>query len=205
MSVGTSHTSHAGSSEPGAPAIAARRRANALLAAILIPLGLLTVAGMLLLWPSGDTTEISVANPYATADGVVFETGTVQRAELADCPSSQPTVDAGGEALSCLVAFTVPDAGGPLAPVEVTPELAKASAVEPGDRIRYLNLDGVIQGGSAPYVSTPSSSSRWRGGADSGPCSGSSARCSSSPSSSCPASSRASPRCCSGSWARWRS
>ncbi|MHA7263264.1 YibE/F family protein [Arthrobacter sp. TMN-37] len=152
MSVGTSHTSTAGSSEPTAPMIAARRRANTLLAAILIPLGLLTGAGMWLLWPSGDTSGISVANPYATAEGVAFETGTVQRAAFEDCPSSQPTVDAGGKALTCLVAFTVPDAGGPTVPVEVTPELAKASAVEAGDRIRYLNLEGVIQGGSAPYV-----------------------------------------------------
>ena len=65
---------------PSAEALAARRRANALLTWILVPLALLAAAGMILLWPSGDGS-IEVANPYATADGVVFETGAVQRAE----------------------------------------------------------------------------------------------------------------------------
>ena len=77
-----------------------RRRANLLLSAILVPLGVLTLIAMVLLWPSGDRSSLDVASPYATADGVSFETGTVREVAEADCPSSQPTVDAGGAALT---------------------------------------------------------------------------------------------------------
>ncbi|MHA7155337.1 YibE/F family protein [Arthrobacter sp. TMN-50] len=150
--MGHSHPHDTGNSEPSAATIGARQRANLLLAAILVPVGVLTIIGMILLWPSGDRSSVTIANPYATAEGVSIEVGQVERVSLEDCPSSQPTVDAGGEALQCQVASTVPDAGGPPIPVEVTPELARAGAVEAGDRIRYLNLDGVIQGGSAPYI-----------------------------------------------------
>lgn len=150
--MGHSHSQDTGNSELSASTIGARRRANLLLSAILVPLGILTVIGMILLWPSGDRSDVTVANPYATADGVSIDAGQVQRISREDCPSSQPTVDAGGVAQQCQVAYTLPDAGGAEVPVEVTPELARANAVEPGDRIRFLNLDGVIQGGSAPYI-----------------------------------------------------
>ncbi|WP_247828593.1 YibE/F family protein [Arthrobacter antioxidans] len=152
MPVGHSHQHTSGSSEPSAPAIAARRRANLLLAAILVPLGVVTLIAMMLLWPSGDRSSLTVASPYATAEGVSFDRGTVREVREADCPSSRPTVDAGGTALTCTVAYTQPALGGDLVPVEVTPELAKAEAVEPGDEIRYLDLATVVQGGAAPYV-----------------------------------------------------
>ncbi|WP_165802603.1 YibE/F family protein [Arthrobacter sp. Bz4] len=150
--MGHSHTHDTGNSEPSPATIGARKRANLLLATILVPIGVLTVIGMMLLWPSGDRSSVTISNPYATADGVSIDVGQVERVSEEDCPSSQPTVDAGGEALQCQVAYTAPDAGGALVPVEVTPELARAGAVEAGDKIRYLNLDGVIQGGSAPYI-----------------------------------------------------
>ncbi|WP_081746823.1 YibE/F family protein [Arthrobacter sp. H5] len=140
------------SSEQRASLIGTRRRANLLLGAILVPIGIITIIGMMLLWPSGDRSELSVADPYATAPGASFDTGKVQRVALEDCPSSQPTVDAGGEAQQCQVAHTVPDAGGSAVPVELNPEIARSGAVEAGDTIRYLNLEGIIQGGSAPYV-----------------------------------------------------
>ncbi|MEC5200262.1 putative membrane protein [Arthrobacter sp. PL16] len=153
--MGHSHlhvTSATGSSGPSASAIATRRRATLLLSAILVPLGVVTLIAMVLLWPSGDRSSLAVANPYATADGVSFDRGTVREVGEADCPSSQPTVDAGGTALTCTIAYTQPALGGEVIAVEVTPELAKTNAVEPGDEIRYLNLANVIQGGAAPYV-----------------------------------------------------
>lgn len=126
-----------------------RRRANFLLAAILVPIGVATIVGMFLLWPSGDRSDITVASPLATAAGTSMDVGTVQRVVLEDCPSSQPTVEAGGKAQQCLVAHTLPDAGGSAVPVELNPEIARSGQVDPGDSIRYLNLDGVISAGSA--------------------------------------------------------
>lgn len=140
------------SPEQNAALAGTRRRANFLLAAILVPLGIVTLIGVILLWPSTDSSGISVADPLATAPGTSMDVGTVQRVVLEDCPSSQPTVDAGGEAQQCLVAYTQPDAGGSAVPVELNPEIARSGQMEPGDSIRYLNLEGVISGASAPYI-----------------------------------------------------
>ncbi|WP_394250339.1 YibE/F family protein [Arthrobacter pityocampae] len=151
MPVGFSYQ-HVSSAEPSVAAIAARRRATLLLSAVLVPLGVVTLVAMMLLWPSGDRSSVSVADPYATADGVRFDRGTVRGFTDADCPSSQTTVDAGGTALTCTIAFTQPARGGAPVPVEVTAELAMTGAVEPGDEIRYLDLASVVEGGAAPYV-----------------------------------------------------
>ena len=64
MGSGHSHAS-TGHSEPTPEAMAARRKANRILAAVLIPLTLLTLAGMAMLWPSGSKDGISLANPYS--------------------------------------------------------------------------------------------------------------------------------------------
>ena len=103
-----------------------RRRANFLLSAILVPLGVITLLGMILLWPGSDASGIQVADPLATAPGTSMDVGPVQRVVLEDCPSYQPTVDAGGEAQQCLVAHTQPDAGGSPVPVELNPEIARS-------------------------------------------------------------------------------
>ncbi len=139
-------------SEPSASVMATRKRATLLLSALLVPLGVLTLVAMVLLWPSGDRSSLTVASPYATAEGVSFDRGTVREVGRGDCPSSQATVDAGGTASTCTIAYTQPAAGGGLIPVEVTPELAKAGSVEAGDEIRYLDLSAVGQGAAAPYV-----------------------------------------------------
>ncbi|MFC3298724.1 YibE/F-like protein [Arthrobacter agilis] len=148
----TTSANATGDSEPSASTIATRRRATVLLSIILVPLGVVTLIAMVLLWPSGDRGSISVANPYATAEGVRFDVGTVREVGEADCPSSQPTVAAGGPAQTCTIAYTRPAQGGDLVPVEVTPELAQTDAVQAGDRIRYLDLSAVMQGGAAPFV-----------------------------------------------------
>lgn len=137
---------------PGAAALAARRRANLLLAAILLPVTLLTLVGMILLWPSGTPTGADAPDPYATAPGVSFDVGTVSRVVQEDCPTSQAAVEAGMEAQQCMVAYTQPDAGGSPLPVEITPEIAASHGVEAGDTIRYLNLSGVMGGQEGAYV-----------------------------------------------------
>ena len=139
---------HGHSHTPAAPlsrsARDRRRRANILLSAVLVPLAVLTAVAMLLMWPSGERGEVRLGNPYQAAPGVSFDTGTVQETGNDGCPSQGQS--GGDMALPCLIASTLPDAGGPAVPVEITPEVALSHGVEPGDRIRYLNLSGIMQG-----------------------------------------------------------
>ncbi|MGK3956647.1 YibE/F family protein [Arthrobacter sp. R4] len=165
MGSGHTHVSQ-GHSEPTAQAIAARRKANYILAAILVPLTLLTLAAMAMLWPSGSKEGISLANPYSAAPGVTFDTGKIQSVVVEPCmqgsvaqnPADASGQDAGqpnsGQAGSgsqgsdCTFAFTEPDQGGSPVKVVINPDVAESHGVKPGDQIRYLNLSNA-QGASA--------------------------------------------------------
>ena len=154
MGSGHTHVSQ-GHSEPTAQAIAARRKANYILAAVLVPLTLLTLAAMAMLWPSGSKEGISLANPYSAAPGVTFDTGKIQGVVVESCMQGTAAPDAnsgqqasGGEGSDCTFAFTEPDKGGSPVKVVINPDIAKSHGVKPGDQIRYLNLSNA-QGASA--------------------------------------------------------
>lgn len=170
MGSGHTHVSQ-GHSEPTAQAIAARRKANYILAAILVPLTLLTLAAMAMLWPSGSKEGISLANPYSAAPGVTFDTGKIQSVVVEPCmqgsvaqnPADASGQDAGGQdagqpdsgqagsgspGSDCTFAFTEPDQGGSPVKVVINPDVAESHGVKPGDQIRYLNLSNA-QGASA--------------------------------------------------------
>jgi uncharacterized membrane protein len=158
MGSGHSH-SHTGHSEPAPEAVAARKRANRLLAAILVPLTLLTLVAMAMLWPSGSREGINLASPYATAPGVTFDNGKIQRVVLEPCsPGSQQPAGPSGQPAQqgseCTFAFTEPDKGGSAVKVVISPDVAKSHGVRVGDHIRYLNLSQA-QGASAAQ-GTPS-------------------------------------------------
>ncbi|MDP9886617.1 putative membrane protein [Pseudarthrobacter enclensis] len=171
MGAGHSHAS-LDHSEPTPQAMAARRKANRILAAVLIPLALLTLAGMAALWPSGSKEGISLANPYSTAPGVTFDTGTIQSVVTGSCiegagqqsSGQQGTSDQGagqqspgqqgptqqgstqqppGQGSGCTFAYTDPDKGGSPVKVVINPDVASSHGVKPGDQIRYLNLSNV--------------------------------------------------------------
>jgi uncharacterized membrane protein len=137
---------------PTPQALAARKRANWILAAVLIPLTLLTLVAMVMLWPSGSKEGITLASPYAAAPGVTFDTGKIQRVVTGSCmdgaqPGAQPDasgqVPAAGEGAQgseCTFAFTEPDKGGSPVKVVINPDVAKSHGVKVGDNIRYLNL-----------------------------------------------------------------
>jgi len=129
-----------------------RRRARAILTAILLPVALATALGMVLLWPASGADRISLNDPYSTASGVVFATGTVQRTVTETCPSSGNTAAAGGTPQQCEVSYVIPAAGGTAIPVEVPPEIVAARGVQAGDGVRYLDLSGADTGSAAPYV-----------------------------------------------------
>jgi uncharacterized membrane protein len=165
--MGHSHShGHSEGSEPTPQAIASRKRANWLLAAVLVPLGVLTLVAMLLMWPSGSREGINFSSPYQAAPGVTFDTGKIQSVVVESCSqtgqtnssqsgnsqsgSSQPgnsqSNQTGGS--QCTFAYTVPDKGGEAVKVVINPDVAMSHGVDVGDSIRYLNLSGV-QGSSA--------------------------------------------------------
>src|SRR5919107_5264564 len=159
MGSGHSHAS-TGHSEPTPQAVAARSKANRILAAVLIPLPLLTLAGMAMLWPSGSKEGISLANPYSAAPGVTFDTGTTQSVATESCMQgvtqqgpgeqgqAQQSQTRQGQGSDCTFAFTEPDKGGSPVKVVINPDVAASHGVKPGDQIRYLNLSNA-QGASA--------------------------------------------------------
>ena len=143
--------------------LAARKKANWILAAILVPLTLLTLAAMAFLWPSGSKDGIKLASPYAAAPGVTFDTGKIQRVVVGSCSEAPASGEAGAqqgatggdagaqppqEGSQCTFAYTEPDKGGNPVKVIINPDIAKSHGVKPGDNIRYLNLSKA-QGASA--------------------------------------------------------
>ncbi|WP_413250500.1 YibE/F family protein [Sinomonas flava] len=161
-SPGHGHAGH-GHSHGGPPAgpaaAAARRRATWILAAVLVPLGLLTLVGMVSLWPSGDRSGLQLSNPYSVAQGVTMDTGTVRTVASEACAgASSSPASSGTSASTCSFASTQPDAGGAEVRVALNPDIVKSHGVKPGDRIRYLNLSRIQpqpqgQGGAAQAAS----------------------------------------------------
>src|SRR5512141_453101 len=110
MGAGHSHTPP-GHTEPTPQALAARKKANWILAAILVPLTLLTLAAMVMMWPSGSKEGIKLASPYAAAPGVTFDTGKIQRVVTGSCMDGSQQGQAGTDAApqqgsECTFAFT---------------------------------------------------------------------------------------------------
>lgn len=171
--MGHSH-GHSENSEPTPQALASRKRANWILAAILVPLGVLTLVAMMVMWPSGSREGISFSSPYQAAPGVTFDTGRIQSVVVESCtqtgqsntgqpntgqsnagqPDTGQNNQSGGS--QCTFAFTEPDKGGDVVKVVINPDVAMSHGVDVGDSIRYLNLSavqGTNAGSGAPaYV-----------------------------------------------------
>ncbi|MGF6835464.1 putative membrane protein [Paenarthrobacter sp. TE4293] len=165
MGHGHSH-GHSESSEPTPQALASRKRANWILAAILVPLGVLTLVAMMVMWPSGSREGITFSSPYQAAPGVTFDTGRIQSVVVESCTQTgqadagqnntgqnntgQTDPNQGGQAggSQCTFAFTEPDKGGDVVKVVINPDVAMSHGVDVGDSIRYLNLSAV-QGANA--------------------------------------------------------
>lgn len=124
-----------GDKPPTSEAVATRRRANLLLAAILAPLTALTIIGMILLWPSGDRENIHLAEAYG---GLSTQTGTVTGASILHCQGY--SADSEEPIVECLVVEVKPDAGGRGISLEIPPEITSQTRLEDGSRIRYLDL-----------------------------------------------------------------
>ncbi|WP_024820260.1 YibE/F family protein [Arthrobacter sp. 31Y] len=155
MGHGHSH-GHSEESDPTPQALASRKRANWILAAILVPVGVLTLVAMMVLWPSGSREGISFSSPYQAAPGVTFDTGRIQSVVVESCTQTgqstpgqtDPNQNNQSAGSQCTFAFTEPDKGGDVVKVVINPDVAMSHGVDVGDSIRYLNLSAV-QGANA--------------------------------------------------------
>ncbi|MCB7135628.1 YibE/F family protein [Cellulosimicrobium marinum] len=123
------------------PAAPTTRRVRLTLAALLVPLLLGTLAGLVALWPAADDVPDRI--PVA-AEGSTILRGTVT-GPVDEATSSVPArLDdgsrAGGE-----------DVGGDEITVQAPPEYV-AFGFETGDRLRVLYIEGAEAGGGTPYV-----------------------------------------------------
>ncbi|MCO4252940.1 YibE/F family protein [Pseudarthrobacter raffinosi] len=151
MGHGQSH-SH-GEPDPSPQAMALRRRANRLLLAVLVPLTLLTLAAMVLMWPSGSRDGITLTSPYSGAPGATFESGKIQRVVQESCTPGASQDAQSQRGSDCLFAFTEPDKGGSPVKVIINPDVAKSPGINTGDNISYLDLTSST--GAAANKATP--------------------------------------------------
>lgn len=128
-----------------------RRRANLILWILLAPVGIAALLGSILLWPTGNHAPF-LDDPYGAGPGVSMSTGTVTETLTETCPSSQGLQEVGGKELECEISHVAPDSAGITFALEVPPETTHSRPLQPGDRIKYLDLSEVSDGSATPYV-----------------------------------------------------
>ncbi|WP_454085284.1 YibE/F family protein [Georgenia sp. Marseille-Q6866] len=110
------------------------RRARLVLAAIVVPLLLATLAGLAWMWPTGETP---VGSQPLVADGMSIETAEV--VEVTGTPGAEVRAE-----------LLTGQGEGQVIPVQVPPEILENGTAE-GDRIRLLFTPAAL-GSGVPYV-----------------------------------------------------
>lgn len=110
------------------------RRARLVLTALVVPLLLATLAGLLWLWPTGETP---VGSQQLVADGMSIETAEV--VELTGTPGAEVRAE-----------LLTGEGEGQVIPVQVPPEILE-NGTDEGDRIRLLFSTAGL-GSGVPYV-----------------------------------------------------
>lgn len=89
---------------------AQQRRALKLMAAVLIPVALATVIGLILLWPSGTSDAERAAEQYFP-EGTLYPTGVIVAIEPYDCgvPGAEPGPNDAGRQICAIATVTVED------------------------------------------------------------------------------------------------
>jgi uncharacterized membrane protein len=134
-----------GAARPDAAALGRRRRAVRLMLFVLVPIGLATVAGLVVLWPSGDRSAAQRAADSVLPPGTTYPTATVTSLQSHDCDQ----ITSGGQDLTCATAVLVVREGagaGNHVQVELPPEVV-AMDVEVGDELVLSRDPGIDSGG----------------------------------------------------------
>jgi uncharacterized membrane protein len=140
---------HSHGPDPDAPppteeALGRRRRAVWLMMLLLVPVGLATVIGLIVLWPSGEPTRAEQAAQTAMPPGTTFPEGEIVSLETVEC-GIDPTIPQTC-ASAVVEVLDGPDAGD-FVTVELPPEVV-AAGVEEGETL-VLTRDAGAEGGAA--------------------------------------------------------
>jgi uncharacterized membrane protein len=138
-----------GDAPPADPAVVAgRRRAVRLMLYVLVPIGLATLAGLVLLWPDGEQTAAQQAAESFLPPGTTYPEATIASLEPYQCAEATGSAPA----QTCATAVMVIGEGvgaGDYVQVDLPAEVV-AEGVEVGDEL-VLNRDPGADGGDAAY------------------------------------------------------
>ena len=145
--------SHVHGDDPDAPppapeVLARRRRAVRLMLFLLVPVGLATIVGLVVLWPSGGPSPAQEAVEVQFPAGTSYADGRVVSVDPYDC--SQPVGDGTIRELTCasvVVEVLEGESAGEYEQLDLLPEIY-AAGVEVGD-VFVLSRDGGAEGGAA--------------------------------------------------------
>lgn len=126
-----------------------RRRATIVLTALLIPLALLTIAGLVWLWPSDSDRPDSLGQPYSAAPGVSILTLPVDKVDSdGSCAASDS--HAGDVEIesdeTCSVPYVTDPETEQLVPMQIPPEVENHNPPEVGDKIRVMLISASVGG-----------------------------------------------------------
>jgi uncharacterized membrane protein len=145
-----SHT-HGTESEaqpPGPAVVEGRRRAVRLMLYVLVPIGLATLAGLVVLWPSSEKTAAQQAAESFLPPGTTYPQATIASLEPYQC--AEATGSAPAQTCATAVMVIGDGAGaGDYVQVDLSADVV-AEGVEVGDEL-VLNRDPGTDGGDAVY------------------------------------------------------
>jgi uncharacterized membrane protein len=133
---------------PGPAVVEGRRRAVRLMLYVLVPIGLATLAGLVVLWPSGEETAAQQAAESFLPPGTTYPQATIASLEPYQC--AEATGSAPAQTCATAVMVIGDGAGaGDYVQVDLSADVV-AEGVEVGDEL-VLNRDPGTDGGDAVY------------------------------------------------------
>ncbi|WP_299957246.1 YibE/F family protein [uncultured Modestobacter sp.] len=134
---------------PDPAAVARRRRAVRMMLVVLVPVGLATLAGLFLLWPSGGQTAAQQAAESFLPPGTTYPEATIASLEPYECAAATGEAPAQICARAVMVIAEGPSSGD-YVQVELPPEVV-AEGVAEGDEL-VLNRDPGTDTGEPGYT-----------------------------------------------------
>jgi len=144
------HSHDTGPEPEATPEVTARRRrAVRLMLYVLVPVGLATLVGLFVLWPSGSETAAQQAADTFLPPGTTYPEATIASLEPYECAAATATVPAQTCATAVMVIGDGPSAGD-YVQVDLSSDVV-AEGVQVGDEL-VLNRDPGTDGGDATYA-----------------------------------------------------